>query len=168
MIRFLPSLPPIETTRLILRPLALPDAEAFRGLTDDPAIINAVNFLERPFELTDAQNLILGDGDGRDCFWGVWQRGNSALIGTVGTHLSGTKEIEVGYWFAITAQGRGLASEAVTGISGVLLATYPERRIVAECRPQNEASWRLLERVGFRADGSDGARPGRRKLIFIR
>ncbi len=89
-------------------------------------------------------------------------------VGTVGTHLSGTEEIEVGYWFATVVHGQGLASEAVAGITSVLLVAYPDRRIVAECRPQNEASWRLLERVGFRVDGEDGARSGRKRLIFRR
>ncbi len=147
----LSSLPHIETERLHLRPLRLSDAEAFRTMTDEPAILGAVHFLVRPFELANAGKLIVGDDDGRDCFWGAWRRGDPTLLGTVGTHLSGAEEIEVGYWFAIAAQGRGLASEAVKGILPVLANTYPQRRIVAECRPQNQASWHLLERVGFRA-----------------
>ena len=162
------GLPHIETDRLRLRPLEHHDAEAFRALTDEPAITDAVYFLARPFEVADAERLIVGKDDGRDCFWGVWHPDDPALIGTVGTHLTGAREIEVGYWFAIAAQGKGLASEAVTGIISVLLTAYPERRIVAECRLENEASWRLLEKIGFRADGADGARPGRRRLVFRR
>ncbi len=168
MDRPLPSLPYTETNRLYLRPLRLADAEAFRAMTDEPAIIDAIYFLERRFGLTDAEKLIAGDGDGRDCFWGVWKRKSPILLGAVGTHLRGTKEIEVGYWFASASQGRGLASEAVTGVMLVLLSNYPERRIIAECRPENKASWRLLERVGFRADDAADARPGRRKFIFVR
>jgi RimJ/RimL family protein N-acetyltransferase len=41
-----------------------------------------------------------------------------------------------------------------------------ERRIFAECRPQNVASWRLLTKVGFRADGLAGARSGRKRLVL--
>ncbi len=96
----------------------------------------------------------------------MWQPDDAALVGTVGTHLSGTTEIESGYWFATAKQGRGLASEAVSGILAALTAAYPDRRIVAACRLQNEASWRLLERVGLRADGVGGARPGRERLVY--
>jgi hypothetical protein len=51
MDRPLPNLPYTETKRLHLRPLRLPDAEAFRAMTDEPAIIDAIYFLERPFGL---------------------------------------------------------------------------------------------------------------------
>ena len=162
-----PNLPYTETKRLHLRPLGLSDAEAFRTMTDEPTIIDAIYFLKRPFELADAEALIIGDDDGRDCFWGVWKREGSTLLGTVGTHLKGTDEIEVGYWFASASQGLGLASEAVTGVVLVLLDNYPERRIIAECKPENKASWRLLERVGFRADDAGDARPGRQRFILL-
>ena len=167
MDRPLPSLPRTETKRLHLRPLKLSDAEAFRALTDEPTIIDAIYFLKSPFRLTDAEQLILGDDDGRDSFCGVWKRESSALLGAVGTHLRGTAEIEVGYWFASASQGLGLASEAVTGVMLVLLNNYPERQIVAECKPKNKASWRLLERVGFQTDGAGDARPGRQRFIFV-
>ena len=168
MDRPLSNLPYTETKRLHLRPLGLSDAGAFRAMTDETTIIDAIYFLERPFTLANAEKLIVGDDDGRDCFWGVWKREGSTLLGTVGTHLKGTDEIEVGYWFASASQGLGLASEAVTGVMLVLLDNYPERRIVAECKPENKASWRLLERVGLRADDACGARPGRQRFILVR
>ncbi len=49
-------------------------------MTDEPAIIDAIQFLRRPFGLADAEKLIVGDDDGRDCFWGAWHRGGPALI----------------------------------------------------------------------------------------
>ncbi len=41
-------------------------------MTDEPAITVAEDFLPTPYTFSDAQRLINGDGDGRDCFWGVW------------------------------------------------------------------------------------------------
>ena len=108
MDRPLPSLPYTETKRLHLRPLRPSDAEAFRAMTDEPAIVAAIYFLEQPFRLANAEKLIIGGDDGRDCFWGVWKREGSTLLGTVGTHLKNTEEIEVGYWFASASHGRGL------------------------------------------------------------
>jgi RimJ/RimL family protein N-acetyltransferase len=97
MFKRLPTLAPIETARLHLRPLGGDDANAFREMTHDPAIIDAVHFLRSPFTLGDARALIFGDEDGRDCFWGIWLREDPGLIGTVGTHLRSTDEIEIGY-----------------------------------------------------------------------
>ncbi|ARP98363.1 GNAT family N-acetyltransferase [Pseudorhodoplanes sinuspersici] len=166
MDQLLLSLPDIKTERLFIRQLSLADAEAFRAMTDEPAIIDAIHFLERPFTLANAEKLIGSNQDGKDCFWGVWMLGEPALLGTVGTHIRDSETIEIGYWFATAAQGRGFASEAVRGVIGALVRVYPEHLIVAECRPENVASWRLLERAGFQPDGADGNRPGRKSLVF--
>jgi RimJ/RimL family protein N-acetyltransferase len=88
------------------------------------------------------------------------------LVGTVGTHLRGADEIEIGYWFASFAQGRGFAAEAAASVVHILAAAYPERRIVAECRPENFASRRLLRKIGFQSDGSNGQRSGRKRFLF--
>jgi RimJ/RimL family protein N-acetyltransferase len=163
----LPALPStIDTRRLRLRPLTRNDTESFRDMTDEPAITGAIDFLPTPFTLRDAERLIDGNRDGRDCFWGVWQNDNLQLIGTVGTHLRGTDEIEIGYWFATAALGHGFAFEAAAAIVAALLQATPNRRIFAECRPDNERSWRLLERMGFQADSRGGLRSGRKRLVF--
>ena len=155
---------PLETQRLHLQILSPDDAEAFRGMTDEPVITDNIDFLQTPFSLADARKLIDGNGDGRDCFWGVWRRDNNMLIGTVGTHLRGIDEIEIGYWFAGSVHGHGFGTEAVAAIVSAMRRTYADRRIYAECRPENEASWRLLEKVGFRPDDRDGHRAGRKRL----
>lgn len=168
MIQPLAAQSPIETRRLFLRVLEVADAEAFRVMTDEPIITDNIHFLTTPFTLADAQKLIEGDGDGRDCFWGVWGRGSDVLIGTVGTHLRGFDEIEIGYWFASSAHGFGFATEAVAAIVETLRRAYSDRLIYAECRPENEASWRLLEKAGFGGDGREGQRVGRRRLVHSR
>jgi RimJ/RimL family protein N-acetyltransferase len=137
-------------------------------MTDEPAITTAIDFLPTPFTLLDALKLINGHGDGRDCFWGASLRQEAFLIGTVGTHLRAADELEIGYWFVSSVRGQGIATEAADAVVRLVSTAFPNRRIVAECRPQNEASWRLLEKIGFRADGADGARPGRKRLVLVR
>ena len=157
---------PIDTPRLRLRLLEASDAAAFRSMTDDPAITDKIHFLSHPFTMADAERLILGDGDGRDAFWGVWAGEPPAMIGTVGSHLRGPDEIEIGYWLAGASHGRGFGTEAVGAILQALGTTFPSRRITAECSPENQPSWRLLERLGLRSDGHDGLRPGRKRLVW--
>jgi RimJ/RimL family protein N-acetyltransferase len=161
----LASLPPITTARLLLRPLGIDDIDAFHRMTCEPSIIAAIDFLSAPFKREDAHSLILGRSDGRNCFWGVWPRDETTMIGTIGTHLHGA-EIEIGYWFAAVARGRGFATEAVRAVVGRLSGACPDYPIVAECRPDNRASWALLERVGFVADGREGHREGRKRLVL--
>ena len=166
----LADLPPVETRRLAIAPLAPADAEALRRLTDDPAIIGAIDFLPSPFTLLDARDLIGSARHGRDRFLGVWARDDpeKALVGVVGAHLRGAGAVEIGYWIGGAARGRGLGAEAVSGIVGLLRRRFPARAIVAECRPGNVASWGLLEKLGFRDTGDDGHRPGRHLLVLER
>ncbi|MBK5305694.1 MAG: GNAT family N-acetyltransferase [Frankiaceae bacterium] len=66
-------------------------------------------------------------------------------------------DAEIGYGLAGSARGRGLGTEAV----GVLAAWVEQqpgvRRVTADALIGNEPSRRLLERLGFRAEG--GAPP---------
>ncbi|MGH6981491.1 MAG: GNAT family N-acetyltransferase [Stellaceae bacterium] len=158
----------IETERLRLTPFAPEDAEELWHITDDPAIIDAIAFLRAPFTLDDARALIGQNENGRDLFRGVRRRADNLLVGLVGSHDRGTETFEIGYWIGTAFQRRGYASEAARGVIGWLNGRSPQPRIVAECRPANRASWRVLERLGFRPTGALGTRAGRVELEFQR
>jgi RimJ/RimL family protein N-acetyltransferase len=166
MIKNLSDLSAIQTRRLRLGSLKLDDAGELRNLTNDPAITSAVHILPSPFTLLDAEALINQSNGGRDIFIGAWTLEDDRLIGTVGAHMRGQNEIEIGYWIATAMQGRGFGSEAVRGVVILLAREFPESRIMAECRPENTVSWRLLERLGFRQTGRAGRRAGRQMLVL--
>ena len=130
-----------------------------RAVTDDAAIINAIHFLEAPFTLGDARRLVRGDVHGVEYFLGAWRR-DGRLVGVIGLGLHGDG-VEVGYWLGARHRRRGYAREAL----GVVLKALGPGRIIAECRRENEASWRLLLRLGFLPANAPGARPGRDLLI---
>ena len=152
-------LKPIRTHRCRIVPLSLQDAPALVAITD-ASVTARVHFLADPFTLADAEALIAG-GEGGQTFYGVWARETDELLGVIGAGAKGRYVIEVGYWFAATARGQGLAAEAVEAAIGALADAHPQCRIVAECRPDNRRSQHLLERVGFHPTGAAGERPGR-------
>ena len=162
----LADLPLRETRRLRLTPLRHEDAEALRLLTDDPAIAGSIHFLPAPFTPADAEALIRCRDSGRDCFLGAWKRGSEALVGVVGAHLRGENQIEVGYWIGSAFHKQGYATEAALGVITVLRRRFPEREVIAECRRANAASWRVLEKLGFRLTGEAGQRLGRELLAL--
>ncbi|GJE37381.1 GNAT family N-acetyltransferase [Methylobacterium persicinum] len=171
----LADLPRLETARLSIGCLRPEDADALRRLTDDPAITSAVDFLPQPFTLADAQDLIHGGNRDSDRFLGAWSReeggtpvDGQGLVGVIGAHLRGPGAVEIGYWMAGAARGRGLAYEAVSALVGLLVGRFPTRTLVAECRPANTASWGLLRKLGFQDTGEEGHRPGRRLLHLAR
>jgi RimJ/RimL family protein N-acetyltransferase len=151
----------IETERLRLVPLTATDAEPLCRLTDDPAIVAAISFLRAPFTLADAAALIARNGNGRDLFRGIRRRDGDVLVGIIGAHRQGTGVVEVGYWIGTAFQRRGHAFEAAEALLRQLRSATPPPRIVAECHPDNRASWGLLVRLGFRHGGAAGDRPGR-------
>lgn len=69
----------------------------------------------------------------------------------VAAHAKGL-EAELG-WIFDPAYGRhGYATEAVRAVIGLCFDTLKVRRIQAGCFADNTASWRLMERLGFRLE----------------
>jgi RimJ/RimL family protein N-acetyltransferase len=61
---------------------------------------------------------------------------------------------DLGYAFLPAARGRGVASEAARAVLALARSRFAMARVVAIVNPVNAASIRLLEGVGFVADGS--------------
>jgi len=156
---------PRGSKRLTYRVLTGDDAREFMGVCDDPLIAENIPFISANFGLHHATALLASVDRRRDCFFGVFNRQTMQLMGVVGAHLSARNDIEIGYWLRPDCHGQGFAFEAVkTVIEGLELA-FPDRRIVAQCRPENVPSWRLLMKLGFVGLGDEGAREGRHFLV---
>jgi ribosomal-protein-alanine N-acetyltransferase len=61
---------------------------------------------------------------------------------------------EIGYWIAEPHWGRGIASEAARAMTGYGFARFPLDRIEAEVFERNAASMRVLEKAGYRLEGT--------------
>lgn len=61
-------------------------------------------------------------------------------------------EAELGWMFDPAYGGSGYATEAVAAAIGLCFDSLGLRRIHAGCFADNEASWRLMERVGMRRE----------------
>ena len=61
-------------------------------------------------------------------------------------------EVEIGYGMAPAWQGRGLATQAARLLTDEALAQGASR-VSAFTAPDNTASWKLLQRIGYRRDG---------------
>lgn len=158
--------PRLDTDRLRIAPLQSDMAEEVRLLTDDPAITHAVNFLPDRVGIAEARGLIRAADTGRDVFLGLQEREDRSLVGIVGAHLRALEAIEIGYWIGGAARGRGYGAEGVGAVVRRLAEDHPRRAIVAECRPENAASWQMLHKLGFRPTGDGGRRPGRKLMVW--
>jgi RimJ/RimL family protein N-acetyltransferase len=88
--------------------------------------------------------------------WVVVRRADGRIIGDIGTHGPPDSAgcVEIGYALAPSVRGQGVGTTAVAALVGRLSAVPGIRRITAVTGADNTASRRLLERLGFRLDGS--------------
>jgi len=62
------------------------------------------------------------------------------------------RQAELGWVFSPGHAGRGYATEAVRELVRICFTELGLRRLTANCFAGNEASWRLMERVGMRRE----------------
>lgn len=59
----------------------------------------------------------------------------------------------IGYWVAPEVAGRGVTPTAVALVTDYLLNSYGLHRVEIDIRPENAASLRVVEKLGFRFEG---------------
>jgi RimJ/RimL family protein N-acetyltransferase len=153
----------IETERLVLRRHGLEDAAASAALWADPEVTRFIGGRPSTAEEAWARLLryaghwaLLGFG-----YWVVQDRATGRLIGEagfadfrrgVGPRFDGVPEI--GWALAPSAQGRGLAREAVQAALAWADARPGAGRTVCMIAPENPRSIRLAEACGYREFGT--------------
>jgi RimJ/RimL family protein N-acetyltransferase len=142
------SMPALETTRLLLRPLALDDARHFTALFDGDW--DAVRQTGRmPYPPTEAaiRRWIAGHIGARNHSFLLIRKEDRAVLGS-GGFGGPARAAELGYGLGRAYWGRGYATEAVGAMLGYarLLGL---RRLEAYSFVDNPASARVLEKAGF-------------------
>jgi [ribosomal protein S5]-alanine N-acetyltransferase len=139
----------IRTQRLILRPARREDAEPLHALLSDPVAMRWWSSL--PHETLDqtrawVEGMMAGNAAGAPDFVVEW---NGGAIGKAGFW----KLPDVGYILHPDAWGMGLAREAVGAAIDHVFAERLTDIVTADVDPENAASIRLLERLGFARTG---------------
>src|SRR5262245_14103170 len=81
-------------------------------------------------------------------------RGGGELIGGCGLRRTDVAdEAFIGYVLRQDGWGRGYATETARALLGFGFETLGLHRIFAECHPANQASARVLEKLGMRREG---------------
>ena len=155
---FAPTLP-IETERLRIRAYTRGDLEALLGMFGRADVSrylmwepldrgSAAAMLERRID----QDHIREEGGGLGL--AVEAREGGRFVGEVVLRwLSEPNGLgEVGWSIQPEAQGKGYATEAAREMLRIGFEGMRLHRIVAECDPRNEASIRVMERLGMRRE----------------
>ena len=147
----------IVTSRLVLRPLRIDDADEMAAVLADPAL----------HEFTGGEPATLDELRGRYALWTqgsgspdeVWLnwvvrlRDDETAVGTVQATVvdsPGDTTALVAWTIGVPWQGRGYASEAAVGLVGWLVGRGIEA-VAAHVHPQHKASSSVAARAGLRA-----------------
>lgn len=143
----------IHTHRLTLRPRVAEDADALHSSFSDPAVMK---YWSRPptKSLEETRAYVaekLANNAEHSCSWAV--EGDGMFAGTVDLFNWRNRIMEVGYLIDKAHQGKGFAYEAVHAALEFGFKELNLHRIEAQLHPDNSASARLLEKLGFRREG---------------
>ena len=158
---------PIETERLRLRELTDADADALHRIYGDAETMLHVGRTRRPTADLEATRRVIGSLRRHDelhgfTMWAVDEREGDPVVGVAGLMwVEGHgPEVEAAYLVRRDRWGLGYATEALRAILDVGRGELGLGRIIALAYPENDASRRVMEKAGMRADGTAEAYGG--------
>lgn len=146
----------LDTARLSLRPPRLADAPALFAFLGDPLAMQhtTVQASERDcrryLAAHERQRRRIGCAP-----WVVSEKGRNAIIGFGGLYddpFDPGWGVEVGYFFAPSAWGKGYATELTQACVALARAEPRWPVLTAFAHPENIGSQRVLQKCGFRQE----------------
>jgi RimJ/RimL family protein N-acetyltransferase len=136
---------------IVLRPWREGDAQAVYEACQDPEILYWIPFIPRPYTLEVALAFVTdGLGLGPHQF-AITE--DDLVVGSIGMRITEPKTGHIGYWCAREARGRGVTTRALGLLCQYALGELNIERLELITDPDNRASQRVAEKVGFRREG---------------
>lgn len=150
--------PVLETERLHLRPFSLTDAPAVQQLAGDEAIAATTLNIPHPYEDGMAEEWIGSHQErfdkGEAVIFAITLRAERTLIGAIGLEINQAHErAELGYWIGKPFWNQGYCTEAAEAVVRFGFDKYQIHRIHAAHFSSNEASGRVMKKIGMQHEG---------------
>jgi RimJ/RimL family protein N-acetyltransferase len=148
----------IETDRLVLRRLSTDDAEFINELLNQPSFLRYIGDKEVRNSADAVRYIQTGPIASYERFgFGLYLvelKETGASIGICGLlKRDSLPDVDVGFAFLPNYWSQGYAFESASAVMTYGREVLGLRRIVAITSPDNDASIRLLERIGLRFEG---------------
>lgn len=149
----------LETRRLWLRWPRMADANAILRQAGEKAVAEMTASIPHPYPSQAVEPFIFamrkGNALGEHLALAITPRSKpNELIGMISAHGQASGAPFIGYWLGTPHWGKGYATEAVQGLIDSLFSLIDLAAIEADTRVINPASRRVLEKSGFRSEGS--------------
>jgi len=148
----------LDTPRLRLEPMVPAHRLGLNRLNSDPVVQRYLSGRPETQEETDAviERVQARWAEHGFSWWSFIERESGEIIGAGCIQHLGRivgEPLEIGWRLRQDRWGRGLASEAAQAMGDFAFRTQPIELLVSVCHPDNENSWRVMERLGMRDVG---------------
>lgn len=141
-----------RTERLLLRPGWSEDAPALFQAIADEAIVDKLPGTPWPYRAEDAEAYLTRDREPDalpELLIYARTRGQPKLVGGIALREDGEDGAELDYWITRPCWGLGFATEAGHAVVGMALDGLRLKSLRSGHFPDNPASGRVLEKLGF-------------------
>ena len=143
----------VETERLRAEPVAAEHAEELRALLEDPRVGATLGGVLTPAQVRGSAEAMAEHWARHGFGYWVWRdRATGELVGRGGlhhTHVGGRDEVEVGWAVMADRWGEGFATEIGRASARHAFGELELLDVVAFTLPDNHASRRVMEKLGF-------------------
>jgi RimJ/RimL family protein N-acetyltransferase len=136
-------------SEIVLRPPVEEDIPAIVEACQDPEVARWTR-VPSPYTEEDARAFLARTTEGG---FAVVDGRTGEFLGMIGVHDIGDSVGQIGYWTKREARGRGVATRALTLVSGWAFGTLQLARLQLITEPGNLASQRVAEKAGFQQEG---------------
>jgi ribosomal-protein-alanine N-acetyltransferase len=145
----IPKISSLQTPRLVLTPISLEDVLALFILAQNPATIEDFQYTATKPE--DVEKWVREAVEESTPSWTI--RLNGQVIGLVEADIRREAIARLGYFLAEAQQRQGYTTEALRAVLEWVFTETPVHRAEADITPDNLASCRVVEKLGFRFEG---------------
>ena len=150
--------PPLSDGVVTLRPWTVDDVAAIARACNEPEIARWIHQMPSPYGERDAREYVAATQaawrEGAGAFFAILAGGDT--VGSIAIHVQDPAwgNVEVGYWTAAEARGRGLTTRALRLISRWAIEEAGAERVQLRADVHNTASLRVAEKAGFTREGT--------------
>lgn len=149
-------IPELRTKRLVLRPFRASDIPDLVRLAGAREVAATTARIPHPYTEADARHFLEHLEKDKDFGYAfaITLLASGELVGAVGLHpATGQPRAELGYWIGVPYWGNGYATEAAEAVVAFGFESLKLHRIFAGYFRGNDASRRVLEKLGFSDEG---------------
>lgn len=149
--------PTLSSDNIYLRPATKSDYSVIKAYRQDPENCRYIRPAESDDETMKIVEQLSKPWQMEEGFWNglvICSQADNTLLGEIVFRVEDWEHqrAEIGYRLSETAAGKGICTQAATLLLDYIIQELGFFKIVAKCDPRNIASYRVMEKLGFKRE----------------